>query len=127
MRGTKRLRSAIVRLMSSKIVARIASQSGVPQLLPLLSEGLGLSDLQSLLMNVYQARTKGLRETDLLRKSERGLVAPSKIDARLLNEFERTAFEVANQFEAIELSPVCPLGLNHRLGEIDQNNVLTTI
>ena len=126
-RGTKALRSVIVGFMSSKIVARIAAEAGLPQLLPLLSEGLGLSDLQSLLMNVYQARTKGLREPDLLRKAERGLVTPSKIDARLLNDFERTAFEVANRFEAIELSPVCPLGLNHRLGEIDQNNVLTTI
>jgi hypothetical protein len=54
-------------------------------------------------------------------------VASSKVDARLLNQFDRTAFQVAQEFEAIELSPVGPLGLNHVLGGIDQNNVLTTI
>jgi hypothetical protein len=49
------------------------------------------------------------------------------VDARLFNQFDRTAFQVAGEFAAVELSPVGPLGLNHVLGSIDQNNVLTTI
>lgn len=55
------------------------------------------------------------------------LVAPSSVDARLLNGFDRAAFAAADGFEAVELSPVCPLGTTHVLGAVDQNNVLTTI
>ena len=113
--------------MASKIVERIAAETGIPRLLPALSEHIALSDLQSLLMHVYQARTAKSSESDLRRGAGRGLVAASKVDARLLNQFDETAFQIAQEFEAIELSPVGPLGLNHVLGGIDQNNVLTTI
>ena len=113
--------------MASKIIARVASETGIPRLFPALSEEIALSDLQSLLMHVYQARTANSRESDLRRGAERPLVASSKVDARLLNQFDRIAFQVAQEFEAIELSPVGPLGLNHVLGGIDQNNVLTTM
>jgi len=113
--------------MVPKIIARVAAQTGIPRLFPALSEEIAPSDLQSLLMHVYQARTANSGESDLRRGAERGLVAASKVDARLLNEFDRTAFQVAREFEAVELSPVGPLGLNHVLGGIDQNNVLTTI
>jgi hypothetical protein len=113
--------------MASKIVARIAAQTGIPRLLPALSEDIALSDLQSLLMDVYRARTAESSESDLRRGAERGLAAASKVDARLLNQFDQIAFQIAPEFDAVELSPVGPLGLNHVLGGIDQNNVLTTI
>jgi hypothetical protein len=113
--------------MASRIIARIAAQTGIPRLLQVLSEGIALSDLQSLLMHVYQARTAKSSESDLRRGAGRSLVAASKVDARLLNQFDKTAFQIAQEFDAIELSPVGPLGLNHVLGGIDQNNVLTTI
>jgi len=113
--------------MPSKIASRIVAETGIPRLFEALSEDLPLSDLQSLLLEVYQARTAALDVPDLLARAERGLMAPSKVDARLLNLFDQVAFEVAGRFEAIELSPVGPLGLNRVLGAIDQNNVLTTI
>jgi hypothetical protein len=113
--------------MPSRITERIEATAGCPGLFSALSQGLAPSDLQSLLIEVFQRRSGDLREPDVLRRAGRGLVTPSKIDGRLLNEFDRTAFEVAKGFEAIELAPVSPLGLNHVLGAIDQNNVLTTI
>jgi hypothetical protein len=111
----------------SKIVERIMAMSEIPQLFSVLSQDLPLSDLQSLLMEVYRARVADLREPDVTDRAGRELLAPSKIDARQLNEFDRIAFETASEFEAIELSPVAPLGLTRVLGGIDQNNVLTTI
>jgi transposase-like protein len=119
--------SFILDAMSSKIVERIAAETGIPNLFSVLSRQLPASDLQSLLMHVYQARTAALGEADVLRGADRALLQASKIDARLLNEFDRVAFQVAEGFEAIELAPVCPLGLNRVLGAIDQNSVLTTI
>jgi len=113
--------------MESKIVKRIIADSEIPRLFSVLAHDLPLSDLQSLLMEVYRGRTADLRESDVTDRAGRGLLAPSKIDARLLNEFDRIAFETAAEFEAIELSPVAPLGLTRVLGGIDQNSVLTTI
>jgi hypothetical protein len=113
--------------MGSKIVQRIIAESEIPQLFSVLASDLPLSDLQSLLMEVYRARVADLRESDVTDRTGRALLAPSKIDARLLNEFDRIAFETAAEFEAIELSPVAPLGLTRVLGGIDQNSVLTTI
>ena len=112
---------------ASRIIARIAAETGFPRLFPALAEQVSLGDLQSLAMHVYQARTASFGEPDVRRGAERGLVASSKVDARLSNEFDRTAFRVAEAFEAVELSPVGPLGMNRVLGGIDQNNVLTTI
>ncbi len=112
--------------MPSKIVERIAAQTGIPNLASALFD-IPLSDLQSLLMHVYQARSAVLNLPDILRSADRSLLHASKIDARLFNQFDRVAFEVAGEFEALELAPICPLGLNRLLGAIDQNSVLTTI
>src|SRR5215208_185868 len=54
-------------------------------------------------------------------------VAPAEVDARDLNALDRLAFDAADQFQALELAPVCPLGTNAVLGDIHQNNVLATI
>ena len=125
---TKELRAGIIlTLMTSKIVERVTAETGLQRLFAALSEEITLSDLQSLLMDVYRARTAHAKLADVRRRAERGLVTSSKVDARLFHEFDRIAFEVAEGFEGVELSPVGPLGLNHVLGGIDQNNVLTTI
>ena len=114
--------------MHSRIVKRIEAESGVPGLFTALADGLAPGDLQSLLLDVYQQRARAVREPDALARFERtALVAPSSVDARLLNEFDRAAFAAAADFEAVELAPVCPLGTSFTLGGIDQNNVLTTI
>src|ERR1700683_3639260 len=112
--------------MTSMIVERISVSAGIPNLASALV-GLPSSDLQSLLMHVFQARSRASEVPDTLRNGERGLLQASKIDARLLNKFYRITFETAPTFEAIELAPVCSLGLNRVLGGIDQNSILTTI
>ncbi|HTS51307.1 MAG TPA: hypothetical protein VMH05_25340 [Bryobacteraceae bacterium] len=113
--------------MASKILARIVAETGVPGLADILARHLSGSDLQSLLLHVFEQRAGALREGDLIRASERALLVPSRVSARRLNRFDQAAFTVAGAFEPVDLSPVAPLGLNHVLGEIDQNNVLSTI
>ena len=105
----------------SKITDRIAKQTGVPGLAEILSE-LSPTDLQSLLLEVFQSRARRAKLA-----ATTPLIAPSSVDARKLNEFDRAAFAAAVNFEAIELSPLAPFGLSHILGGIDQNNVVTTI
>lgn len=112
--------------MPSKIADRIAAETGIPNLATVLSQ-LPLSDLQSLLMHVYQAQTRDFGVPDVLRTAGRSLLQASKVDARLFNAFDRVAFDVAEGFEAVDLAPVCSLGLNRVLGAIDANSLLTTI
>ena|SRR5689334_25327554 len=69
--------------MPSRIVQRILSETGDSRLFSILAEDLRLSDLQSLLIEVYQARSAALAEKDLLERASRELMAPSKVDARL--------------------------------------------
>jgi hypothetical protein len=114
--------------MQSNITRRILAETGIPQLFSVLAENLSAGDLQSLLLPVYQHRARAVREPDLLAPSKRSaLTAPSSVDARLFNTFDRIAFQMAGDFEAVDLSPVSPLGTAAVLGGIDQNNVLTTI
>ncbi len=116
--------------MGSSITKRIVEESGIPRLFTALAEELSPSDLQSLLLGVYQTRARALKEAAprmLARREQSSLFAPSPVDARLIHAFDRVAFALAAEFEAIELSPVSPLGTSHALGGIDQNNVLTTI
>ena len=114
--------------MQSKITSRIVEESGIPRLFSVLAEEISPGDLQSLLLSVYKSRVQTIPESAVMaRLAQSNLVTPSSVDARLLNAFDRNAFAAANDFEAVELSPVCPLGTNFVLGGIDQNNVLTTI
>lgn len=109
------------------IIARILAETGLPGLFDALADGLAPSDLQSLLLAVYQRRARAVTDAQILASAGRALMPPSTVDARLLNAFDRIAFEAAKDFEAVELSPVCPLGTESVLGRIDQNNILTTI
>jgi hypothetical protein len=114
--------------MASKITDRIAVQAGLPELVSALAGRIPSSDLQSLMLEVYQSRTRDTHPSKLLaRHSGNALCRPSAVDARRLAAFDRVAFETAGDFEAIELSPVCVLGAHHSLGLTSQNNILTTI
>ena len=114
--------------MNPAIIRRIVARAGVPTLDNILAETLSPSELQSLSIAVYQRRARQTGVADLMKgASSRPLVRPSGVDARLLNAFDRLAFESASEFEAVELSPVCPFATSAVLGSIDQNSVLTTI
>jgi hypothetical protein len=113
--------------MQSDITNRIVAEAGIPRLLSVLAQEMPATDLQSLLLAVYKSRVRMIPERVVLaRTGQSTLVAPSSVDARLLNSFDRAAFAAAADFEAVELSPVCPLGTQHVLGAVDQNNILTT-
>ena len=101
----------------SKIVSRIASALAGRDALDMLTRGLPPSDLQSLLLHVLRARSEGRTPQALMAQYERSaMVRPSTGDARALHEIERLAFECAEGFEAIELAPIAPLGVNGVLG-----------
>jgi hypothetical protein len=112
--------------MDERIAARIERQLGMPGLLDALSDGLSAGDLQSLLLAVFQKRSRSVRESGIMAQADRPVMRPSTVDARALQAFDRACFRAAPEFEAVELSPVCPFGSTAVLGGIDSNSVMTT-
>src|SRR5215217_1104099 len=114
--------------MSDRALERIARAAGIPELPAVLADRIPVADLPSLLLHAYRRRSARRSPADLMAQRERdATVAAAEIDARLLNTLDRLAFHAAEEFEALELAPVCPVGTNTVLGGINQNSVLATI
>jgi hypothetical protein len=111
-----------------KIINRILNDSGCPELLEILS-GLKASDLQSLLLKLYSDKTSKLTPGMVLRQYENNrFVIPVDIDPRQLIKFETLAFSLLPPgFEAILFPPLSPLGSCSVLGNVSQNNIVSTI
>jgi len=83
-------------------------------------------DLQSLLLEVFAARVPG-PERVLQRFRESRFVQPSPLDVRKSARLLALAWELLpERFEAIELSPLAPLGTCAALATVSQNKVVST-
>src|SRR5215510_10578717 len=111
-----------------KMIERIGRLLGAGDALDALTRVISPSDLTSLMLHVYSVRGAARSAADLLAQYERSqMVRPSSATPRSLMEAALMAFDSAEQFEAIELAPVAPLGLNRVLGQIDQNNCMAAL
>lgn len=115
--------------MTDKIIARILRESGVANLVELLGRDLAPTDLQSLLLEVFRRRAAHQAPRRVLEQYEHNpFVRPAQADARALLELDRLALDHAvPPFEAMELSPLAPLGTCSVLAPVDQNRVVSTI
>jgi hypothetical protein len=115
--------------MNSKLTKRIIDKTGIPDILDALVERISLSDLQSLLLDVYHRRTMKADTASLFRQyNSNRFVRPSNTDVRKEIEFDQHAFSILpSSYQAIGLSPVAPLGSCSQMAPVSQHNVLTTI
>jgi len=111
--------------MSGKISQRIVKALGISDLVEVLSEKLSGADLTSLLLAVLKRRVSKIARDKLLVES--AVTRACNLDGRLLNKLESLAYENAGQFEALDLSPLSPLGAVSVLTGLDQSNVLSTV
>ncbi|MBF0546037.1 MAG: hypothetical protein HQM08_16455 [Candidatus Riflebacteria bacterium] len=113
----------------TSILQRILRKTGTSDLMESLVKRISLSDLQSLLLAVYNQRTASLTSADVLRQyGSNRFVKIAGISPLETMKFDMMAFSLLpNGFEILELSPVCPLGTCSVLGPVDQNNALTTV
>jgi hypothetical protein len=111
--------------MNEQIARRIVRELEMPELVEVLSERLSGSDLSSLLLAVLKRRVSKIDRSRIMIASP--ATEACNLDGRLLNKLENTAYEIAPQFEAIDLSPLCPLGVVATLTGLDQGNVLSTV
>ena len=91
-----------------------------------LAEGLPASEVWSLLLDVFARRAGRRSPADLVRQWERDrFVQPAYIDQRTLNEMDGHLLAAAEGFEAIELSPLAPLGACSVVGLASQNKTVS--
>jgi hypothetical protein len=93
-----------------------------------LARGLPRSRLWSLLLGVMDSRAAARALPDLTEQWERDrFVQPAYIDQRTMMEVDRHLLAAASDFEAMELSPVAPLGVCSTMGPTSQNKVLSAL
>ncbi len=109
--------------------ARPWAKEGLPPgAYDVLADGLPASRLWSLLLAVAETRAAGRRPSDLVVQWDRDrFVQPAIVDQRSLLEVDRHLLAAAPTFEAIELSPVAPLGVCSIMGHGSQNKVLSAL
>jgi hypothetical protein len=93
-----------------------------------LATGLAGSDLHSVLLEVMQHRARGRSPADVLAQYLRdGFCAPAAVDLRTSHEVDGHLLAAAEGFEALDLSPVAPLGVSSAIAQTGQNRVLSAL
>jgi hypothetical protein len=93
-----------------------------------LAEGLAASELWSLLLSVAERRAAQRTPASVQQQWEKDrFVCPSYIDQRTLNELDGHLLAAASAFEALELSPLAPLGSCSAIGLTSQNKIVSTV
>ena len=93
-----------------------------------LATKLSGSQLQSLLMSIMRERAGTRRPADILSQYvDDGFCEPANTDLRQALAIDHHLFAAADTFEAIELSPVAPLGACSAVAATDQNRVLSAL
>ena len=115
--------------MNHKIIDRISKKIGVPNIIDNLVDHLSFGELQSLLLRVFELKSKKITYHDILEKYKSNrFVKPSDINPTLQRKLELKFFSLLpKDFEIIDLSPLTPLGTSSVLTTTHQNNVISTI
>jgi hypothetical protein len=86
------------------------------------------AELWSLMLEVARERARARTPADVLGQYRRDpFVRPSPVDQRLAVELDGHLLAAAHDFEAVELSPVAPLGVCSTVALTDQHRVLTAL
>jgi hypothetical protein len=93
-----------------------------------LTRNLAGSELHSVLLEVMQRRAAGRQPKDVLAQYQRDpFCAPAPVDLRTSSALDAQLLAAAEGFEAIELSPVAPLGACSVVAVTNQNRVLSAL
>ncbi len=112
----------------NKIIQRILREVDDPELINKLAKTLSPTDMQSLLLKVYQHRASEMSPKDILAQYRNNrFVQPAHWSAQDGLAFDQFAFSLLpNDVDVLELSPLSPLGSVSALTPVDQNNVVST-
>jgi hypothetical protein len=93
-----------------------------------LAEGLQASEVWSLLLDVMERRAAQRTPPHLMRQfAQDGFVRPAFIDQRTAVALDAHLFAAAAAFEAVELSPLAPLGSSSAVAIASQNKIVSAL
>lgn len=116
--------------MKEELSRHIVNKFNLRDLVNVLSCELSGSELNTVLLDVFNRRIQRENPSSLLKKYEENkLVKPLKIDVLELKEEELNCYKISanNGFTPIELSPVTQLGACSVVATVDQKKVLTAL
>jgi hypothetical protein len=116
--------------MHSKMLDSLCRRVGVPELVEILSSRLSASELNSLLLEVFQQKSRDISPAELLKAYQTNrFVSPVDFDwlPFLQQELKILQFASNQGFESLELAPVSPLGTCSVVGTVHQHKVLTAL
>ncbi|MFC0392605.1 hypothetical protein [Paenibacillus mendelii] len=119
-----------VDLLPSAELERILKKLGKSDLITLLTEQISGSDLNTLLLKLFQEKVHKSSPGDLLKRyRENRFVQPAAVDALQLKQLEMDVLKIARNHgvSPIQLSPVAPLGSTSVVGTVDQNKVISAL
>jgi hypothetical protein len=93
-----------------------------------LARGMPASEVWSLLLNAMRERAEHRTASALAQQWENDrFVQLSYIDQRILTDLDSHLLAAAHEFEAVELSPLAPLGTSSSVALTTQNRVVSTV
>jgi len=93
-----------------------------------LTSGLTASELWSELLGVFESRARARSPNDLVQQWSRdGFVTPAHVDQRTTLALDQELFARVPAFEALELSPLAPLGVCSSVALASQNKVVSAL
>src|SRR5262245_19411476 len=93
-----------------------------------LAEGMSASELWSLLLEVLNTRARQRTPASLIDQWQRdGFVNPSPVDQRPMLSVDAELLAASELFEAVELSPLAPLGVCSAVSLASQNKIVSAL
>lgn len=113
----------------SPAIKRILRKVDGHEILDALTSEISGSEFTTLMLEIVRRRTDALVPSSVLRQyQDDRFTRPSRLDSVRLHEMQLTAIRtVASDFDAIETSPLTPLGTHSVIAGVNQNRVVTTI
>ncbi|MBD2867793.1 hypothetical protein [Paenibacillus arenilitoris] len=109
---------------------KINRKLGTDDIVERLSDRISGSELNTLLLKVFQEKTRTSTPGDLLRRfGDNRFVQPAHADPRRLKRLELDLLDIASRHgaEALQLSPVAPLGCSSVVAPADQNKTISAL
>jgi hypothetical protein len=114
--------------MKSKILDKILRKTGIPDLTEILSGRLSPSELQSLMLEVYNLQSGSVTLSKTYHDYHKNrFVHPSEVSQSNFLKFDLLALSLLPEdFLSIELSPLAPVGTCSAMGNVSQKRIITT-
>jgi hypothetical protein len=112
------------------IVSKILQKAGMPNLLSDLDLNFSMSELNTLLLELFRMKTSETKAAEILRQyAQNRFAKPAKINSALYHRVSAELFEYAEKsgYTALELSPASVLGTCSAIAAVDQNKVISAL